>query len=72
MSPIALTEQKGQDVDMKRYHTQSSDAAISGEAKYAAHNYHPLPVVFSKASGTSVWDPVSQIYHYVELNLKQF
>lgn len=27
------------------------------EATYAAHNYHPLPIVFSRASGCTVWDP---------------
>lgn len=34
------------------------------EAKYAAHNYHPLPVVFSKAQGVSVWDPEGK--HYLD------
>jgi len=42
-----------------RYHAQSSSEAISAEAEYAAHNYHPLPVVFARAQGASVWDPVS-------------
>ena len=63
MSPIALTEESRQTVNSSRYHAESSAAAMSVEAEYAAHNYHPLPVVFSKASGTSVWDPVS-IYTY--------
>jgi hypothetical protein len=45
--------------DASRYHASSSSEAIEVEAKYAAHNYHPLPVVFSKAQGVSVWDPVS-------------
>jgi len=26
------------------------------EDKYGAHNYHPLPVVLTKGSGTKVWD----------------
>ena len=39
------------------YHSASSAAAISVEAAYAAHNYHPLPVVFSRAQGCDVWDP---------------
>jgi len=34
------------------------------EAEYAAHNYHPLPVVFSKAQGVSVWDPEGK--HYLD------
>lgn len=44
--------------DVSRYHASSSSAAMQTEAEYAAHNYHPLPVVFSKAQGVSVWDPV--------------
>jgi ornithine--oxo-acid transaminase len=27
------------------------------EKTYSAHNYHPLPVVFSRAEGPHVWDP---------------
>ena len=43
--------------DPSRYHTASSSEAIHSEHAYAAHNYHPLPIVFAVASGTSVWDP---------------
>ncbi|KIW01784.1 ornithine aminotransferase [Verruconis gallopava] len=50
--------------DPSRYHASSSTAAIEAEAKYAAHNYHPLPVVFSRASGVSVWDPEGK--HYLD------
>lgn len=46
------------------YHASSSSAAISAEAEYAAHNYHPLPIVFSKALGCSVWDPEGK--HYLD------
>ncbi|ODV94430.1 hypothetical protein PACTADRAFT_51268 [Pachysolen tannophilus NRRL Y-2460] len=34
----------------------SSEEAIELESKYAAHNYHPLPVVLKKAKGAKVWD----------------
>lgn len=44
--------------DPSRYHVSSSEAAYSTEHQYAAHNYHPLPIVFARASGVSVWDPV--------------
>jgi hypothetical protein len=44
-----------------RYHATSSQQAVDAEAQYAAHNYHPLPVVFARAKGTSVWDPVCLI-----------
>jgi ornithine--oxo-acid transaminase len=30
--------------EQSRYHATSSNAAISEEAEYAAHNYHPLPI----------------------------
>lgn len=46
------------------YHASSSQAAMSSEAAYAAHNYHPLPIVFAKAAGCSVWDPEGK--HYLD------
>ena len=45
-----------------RFHAASSDEAISLEHKHAAHNYHPLPIVFSRAAGVSVWDPEGREY----------
>ncbi|KAG9789846.1 putative L-ornithine aminotransferase Car2, partial [Aureobasidium melanogenum] len=45
-----------------RYHAATSAEAIHAEHEYAAHNYHPLPVVFAKASGTTVWDPEGRQY----------
>ncbi|KAG8623148.1 hypothetical protein KVT40_008124 [Elsinoe batatas] len=45
-----------------RYHASSSNAAMSAEAEYAAHNYHPLPIVFSRAQGCTVWDPEGKQY----------
>ncbi|KAF2876321.1 pyridoxal phosphate-dependent transferase [Massariosphaeria phaeospora] len=50
--------------DPSKYHASSSNEAVSTEAKFAAHNYHPLPIVFSRASGCSVWDPESK--HYLD------
>ncbi|KAK4751226.1 hypothetical protein SAY87_004708 [Trapa incisa] len=35
---------------------------ISLEHEYSAHNYHPIPVVFSQAKGSSVWDPEGNKY----------
>jgi ornithine--oxo-acid transaminase len=43
-------------------HAASSAAAIAAESEYAAHNYHPLPVVFARASGVNVWDPEGRHY----------
>jgi ornithine--oxo-acid transaminase len=50
--------------DPSQYHASSSKEAIGTEANFAAHNYHPLPVVFSRASGCSVWDPEGK--HYLD------
>lgn len=40
----------------------SSEKTIEYEQEYSAHNYHPLPVVFSRASGAHVWDPEGKEY----------
>ncbi|KAI9313395.1 ornithine-oxo-acid transaminase [Dichotomocladium elegans] len=40
----------------------SSKEAINMESTYSAHNYHPLPIVFSKANGVWVWDPEGKKY----------
>lgn len=40
----------------------SSQKATEYEEQYAAHNYHPLPVVFHKAKGAHVWDPEGKEY----------
>src|SRR5436190_17941420 len=45
-------------------HASSTEAAIAAEREYAAHNYHPIPIVFARASGTSVWDPEGR--HYLD------
>ncbi|KUI64795.1 Ornithine aminotransferase [Cytospora mali] len=46
------------------YHATSTKSAISAENEFAAHNYHPLPVVFAKAQGVNVWDPEGK--HYLD------
>ena len=40
----------------------SSAKLIEAEQTYSAHNYHPLPVVFSRAQGVHVWDPEGKRY----------
>lgn len=42
--------------------TVSSTQAMAFENDYSAHNYHPMPVVFAKASGAHVWDPEGKQY----------
>ncbi|KAL5336601.1 ornithine aminotransferase [Aspergillus crustosus] len=46
------------------HHAASTEEAIQAEKNFAAHNYHPLPVVFARAQGTSVWDPEGR--HYLD------
>ena len=41
----------------------SSKAYIDLEDKYGAHNYHPLPVVFSRGEGVFVWDADGKKYY---------
>jgi len=45
-----------------RYRCSSTQEAFQKESKYAAHNYHPLPIVFSRAQGCYVWDPEGRQY----------
>jgi ornithine--oxo-acid transaminase len=47
-----------------RFHASSTSSAIASENEYAAHNYHPLPVVFARAQGVNVWDPEGT--HYLD------
>ncbi|ETN38714.1 ornithine aminotransferase [Cyphellophora europaea CBS 101466] len=73
MAPIALNETNGhanstqakpstEQLKTSKYHASSSEEAINAEHAYAAHNYHPLPIVFAKAQGTKVWDPEGREY----------
>lgn len=39
-----------------------SEEMISLEAKYGAHNYHPLPVVLDRGEGVFVWDVEGKRY----------
>ncbi|KAK7414448.1 ornithine aminotransferase [Neonectria punicea] len=52
------------DVDSasSNYRASSTETAIAGENEFAAHNYHPLPVVFARAQCVSVWDPEGRQY----------
>ncbi|PLB35671.1 ornithine-oxo-acid transaminase [Aspergillus candidus] len=54
----------GHSHDFSAYHVPSTQEAIQVEKDYAAHNYHPLPVVISRAQGSSVWDPEGR--HYLD------
>ena len=35
---------------------------IDLEARYCAHNYHPLPVVLTRGEGVFVWDEAGKKY----------
>ena len=41
----------------------NSSYFIELEDKYGAHNYHPLPVVISKAKGCEMWDVEGKKYY---------
>lgn len=45
-----------------RFHVSSTEEALRLEDKHAAHNYHPLPIVFARALGCNVWDPEGREY----------
>lgn len=65
MSPSAATTSfnarqatvKGNGVKPTSVHATSSDQAVRYEHDFAAHNYHPLPVVVARGEGVLVWDP---------------
>ncbi|CAA7020437.1 unnamed protein product [Microthlaspi erraticum] len=40
----------------------SSQRLIELESDFSAHNYHPVPVVFSRANGSTIWDPEGKRY----------
>lgn len=40
----------------------TSEECMKMESEYGAHNYHPIPVVISKAEGIWVWDPEGNKY----------
>ncbi|XWS18654.1 hypothetical protein CRYUN_Cryun32bG0063400 [Craigia yunnanensis] len=42
--------------------SSSSNHLINLEYEHSAHNYHPVPVVFSQARGSIIWDPEGKKY----------
>ncbi|XP_009775369.1 ornithine aminotransferase, mitochondrial [Nicotiana sylvestris] len=42
--------------------TSPSQNLIDLEYECSAHNYHPIPIVFSRAKGSSIWDPEGKKY----------
>ncbi|KAL3522769.1 hypothetical protein ACH5RR_015603 [Cinchona calisaya] len=40
----------------------SSQHLINLEYECSAHNYHPIPIVFCQAKGSSIWDPEGNKY----------
>ena len=41
---------------------RTSQEFMDLEAKYGAHNYHPLPVVLDRGEGPLVWDVEGKQY----------
>ncbi|XP_050367534.1 ornithine aminotransferase, mitochondrial [Argentina anserina] len=42
--------------------SSSSQNLINSEYEHSAHNYHPIPIVFSQAKGSCIWDPEGNRY----------
>ncbi|KAL1900138.1 ornithine aminotransferase [Sporothrix stenoceras] len=64
MAPHADNTASSGSATNSRFHSSSTKQAIATEEKCAAHNYHPIPVVFAKAQGVNVWDPEGK--HYLD------
>lgn len=62
MAPHADNDVNGTGNNASHYHATSTKSAIATENTFAAHNYHPLPVVFARAEGVNVWDPEGKQY----------
>src|SRR5690606_3742594 len=62
MAPHADNGPSGTSASSSRLHAASTDKAIAAANGFAAHNYKPLPVVFSRAQGVHVWDPEGRQY----------
>jgi ornithine--oxo-acid transaminase len=48
LKPTAKSLHPESKAESSKYHASSSHEAIQLEATYSAHNYHPLPIVFSR------------------------
>lgn len=42
--------------------SSSSQGLMELESEFSAHNYHPVPVVFSRGNGSTIWDPEGKKY----------
>lgn len=57
-------QQKQRQQQPQTQHAKPSSAEIIKlENTYGAHNYHPIPVVWSRAEGVHVWDPEGRHYY---------
>ena len=63
-TPSKQVSPNGSGNDTSRFHATSTKEAIALESEHAAHNYHPIPLVVSRASGVNVWDPEGN--HYLD------
>eukprot|EP00271_Cylindrocystis_brebissonii_P001539 TRINITY_DN117_c0_g1_i1.p1 TRINITY_DN117_c0_g1~~TRINITY_DN117_c0_g1_i1.p1 ORF type:complete len:501 (+),score=78.77 TRINITY_DN117_c0_g1_i1:300-1802(+) len=50
--------------ESKDFGNHASNELMELEERYSAHNYHPMPIVFSRASDVHVWDPEGR--HYLD------
>ncbi|CAM8887050.1 unnamed protein product [Rhodiola kirilowii] len=52
----------GRLLSSRNFAASSSHHLINLEKHHSAHNYHPIPIVFSRAQGSTVWDPEGNKY----------
>lgn len=50
------------DYELKLLYIMTAQEFIDREARYGAHNYHPLPVVLERGEGIYVWDTDGKKY----------
>lgn len=59
---MASTDTVGREVTHQRESGRGSAGFMEQEARWGAHNYHPLPVVLARAQGVWVWDVEGKQY----------
>ncbi|KAL0911061.1 hypothetical protein M5K25_019167 [Dendrobium thyrsiflorum] len=59
---IARSRSRSMSTAPEKITSSSSEDLMRMEQQHSAHNYHPIPMVFSQAKGTFIWDPEGNKY----------
>lgn len=62
VSKSSRTSAAATQTQRKTTDTSASQQVFDREARYGAHNYHPLPVALSEGKGVHVWDVEGKRY----------